>query len=415
MKTTASDPSTLSKRGGLMLIAALMILLVWLGSPLILAAVVVIALVLFMHELGHFLTARLTGMKATEFFLGFGPRLWSTRRGETEYGIRALPLGAYVRITGMVSDEQVDPDDESRTYRSKSYPRRVLVITAGSLMHFLMAILALVVLHGIVGSPQVATDVNWEIAQVPQVLDTGIVGPAHAAGLQEGDRVLSLNDEPTDQWTDFVNAVSSRPGESVTLVVNRGGESFVTEATIHAGPGTSTQPATGIIGIGDRTAYNYETVLLPVAVGRSVSQFGNLTWQSLHGMWQIFSNIGEQVDRVFSLPNDPTVNENIESRPISLVGLVRIAANDDFTGTNRLFLFAALNIFIGVFNLLPLLPLDGGHLAIASYERWRERGNRKRYMVNVKKLTPLVYAVIAVLAFIGLGAIYLDIVNPVSL
>ena len=117
-------------------------LFVWLGFTnrwMLLFAVGILVSV-FLHELGHFVTARLTGMKATQFFIGFGPRLWSFHRGETEYGVRLLPLGAFVRIIGMNNLDDVPPADEARTYRQKSYPRRMLVITAGSLMHLLIAI-----------------------------------------------------------------------------------------------------------------------------------------------------------------------------------------------------------------------------------------------------------------------------------
>ena len=97
----------------------------------------------FLHETGHFVTARVTGMKATQFFLGFGPRLWSFRRGETEYGVRLLPLGAFVKILGMTRMDEVPIEDEARTYRQQSYPKRMLVITAGSLMHMLIAVVLL--------------------------------------------------------------------------------------------------------------------------------------------------------------------------------------------------------------------------------------------------------------------------------
>ena len=113
--------------------------------------VVGILVSVFLHETGHFVTARLTGMKATQFFIGFGPRLWSFRRGETEYGVRVLPLGAFVRIIGMNNMDDVPPADEARTYRQKSYPRRMLVITAGSLMHLLIAIVLLFTVYSIRG------------------------------------------------------------------------------------------------------------------------------------------------------------------------------------------------------------------------------------------------------------------------
>ena len=120
-------------------------LFVWLGltSRWMLLFAVGILVSVFLHELGHFVTARMTGMKATQFFIGFGPRLWSFHRGETEYGVRLLPLGAFVRIIGMNNLDEVPPADEARTYRQKSYPRRMLVITAGSLMHLLIAIVLL--------------------------------------------------------------------------------------------------------------------------------------------------------------------------------------------------------------------------------------------------------------------------------
>ena len=113
--------------------------------------VVGILVSVFLHETGHFVTARLTGMKATQFFLGFGPRLWSFRRGETEYGVRALPLVAFVRIIGMNNLDEVPPEDEGRTYRQKSFPRRLLVISAGSLMHVLIAVVLLFVVYAAKG------------------------------------------------------------------------------------------------------------------------------------------------------------------------------------------------------------------------------------------------------------------------
>jgi len=113
--------------------------------------VVGVLISIFLHELGHFMTSRWTGMKATQFFIGFGPRLWSFRKGETEYGVRALPLGAFVRIIGMNNMDDVPPEDEPRTYRSKSYPRRMLVISAGSLMHMLIAIVLMFTVYAIDG------------------------------------------------------------------------------------------------------------------------------------------------------------------------------------------------------------------------------------------------------------------------
>ena len=142
--------------------------------------VVGVLVAIFLHELGHFVTARWTGMKATQFFIGFGPRLWSFRRGETEYGVRAIPAGAFVRIIGMNSMDDVDPAEEQRTYRSKSYPRRLLVISAGSLMHMLIAIVLLFTVYVVDGEV-----VDRDGVYIASVETTG---PAWSAGLRdEGD------------------------------------------------------------------------------------------------------------------------------------------------------------------------------------------------------------------------------------
>ncbi|HCB34600.1 MAG TPA: hypothetical protein DEP69_05490 [Acidimicrobiaceae bacterium] len=401
--------STPARWAGGALVVALAALLAWLGSPAALVVVGVLAFVLFMHELGHFAAARLTGMRATEFFLGFGPRLWSVRRGDTEYGLKAIPAGAYVRIVGMTSAEDVEPADEPRAYRAKSFPRRVLVASAGSLMHFAMAAVALVALHAVVGSPEPAA-VEWEVDRAPPAFADGAGAPASAAGIVAGDRVLSVDGRPTGEWDDFVDTVRARPGSAVSLEVLRDG------VVGTAGVVIATDPATGEgrIGIAARAAVDYETTGPVVALGRAVADFGEGVWLSLRGLWLIFSNVGELVDRVISPPNDPSANENLETRPVSLVGLVQIGSDDSFAAGDRLRLFAVFNIFIGVFNLLPLLPLDGGHLAIAGYERWRERGGRRRYLVDATRLLPLTYAVVVVLAFLGLGTLYLDIANPLS-
>ena len=125
------------------------LVLLGLVSKSMLVVTLVIAFVVFAHELGHFITARITGMKATEFFIGFGPRLFSFRRGETEFGVKPILVGAYVKLVGMTNLDEVDAKDEARTYRQQSYPKRLLVASAGSSMHFLMAFVGLITLFSV--------------------------------------------------------------------------------------------------------------------------------------------------------------------------------------------------------------------------------------------------------------------------
>src|SRR5438270_13747000 len=135
-------------------VAIVLILAIVTGFSPFLGVIFALIAIVMLHEFGHFLTAKWAGMKVTEYFFGFGPKLWSVRRGETEYGIKALPLGGYVRIIGMNNLEQVDPADEPRTYRQQSFPKRMAVAVAGSFMHFVMAFILLFVLWAAVGVPK---------------------------------------------------------------------------------------------------------------------------------------------------------------------------------------------------------------------------------------------------------------------
>ena len=206
---------------GWLAMAAIGALFVWLAFVNIWIFVFVFGLVIsiFLHELGHFMTARWTGMKVTQFFLFFGPRLWSFRRGETEYGVRALPLGAFVRIVGMNRMDDVEPGDEGRTYRQQSYPKRMLVISAGSIMHFIIAIVLLFAVYGTQGE---ITDRNE-----PRVLiaSTSEGSPADRAGILADDEVLSVGEITVTSSAELGVAVRSfAPGEEVDVVLLRDGE-----------------------------------------------------------------------------------------------------------------------------------------------------------------------------------------------
>ncbi len=420
MKTADTQLAKINRWGGLVLLVSLVLLLLFLGSVELAAVVFVLAGVITIHELGHFVTARLTGMKVTDFFLGFGPRLWSFKHGETTYGVRLLPLGAYVRIIGMHSAEKVDPADESRTYRSKSFPRRVLVITAGSLTHFIMALVALVVLYSFVGTTERSTEIAWEVSHVSTQFDDGTPTPAYTSGLAEGDRVFFVVEQgapavSTINWVSFNEAIKSNPGKNIQLLVQRDGEGIT--HTLETRIATNPATGEGRIGIVAAGAFEHNnTSALPVATVESVQQFGSLLWQSVYGVYRIFGDSAGLVDRIISLPNDPTANENLETRPLSVVGLAQLGSSDFIdTWADRLLLFAIFNIFIGMFNLLPFFFLDGGHLAVAVYERWRERGGRSRYIVDINRLKPVAYVSLLLLGFLGFGLIYLDIANPIDL
>ena len=384
-----------------------LLLLGWVSKAMLVVALV-IAFVVFAHELGHFIAARITGMKATEFFLGFGPRLFSFRKGETEFGVKPILAGAYVKLVGMTNLDDVEPGDESRAYRRQSYPKRLLVASAGSLMHFLLATLGLLVLFSLMGEPVVRED-RWEVASVMEQNSDGSMTAAARSGIRPGDRIASIDTVATTRWTELVEIVRDRPGKVVQIEVIRDGTTFFVDTAL----GEDSE-GRGLLGIGGQKSTELIKYGPVSATQKTFTEFASMVGHSLQGIWSIVTNLGEVADRILSPPNDPNANDNLETRPVSLVGAVQIGASDQLSGSERMQLFVAFNIFIGVFNLLPFLPLDGGHIAIATYERIREGSSGRRHIIDTSRLLPITYAVVAFLAFFGLGAIYLDIANPLG-
>lgn len=409
--------------GGLVLVIGLLAVVtaIW-GVPLLLALFLILAM-LFLHELGHFLTARSAGMKVTEFFLGFGPRLWSFRRGETLYGLKAVPFGAYVRIIGMNNLEQVPMAEEHRTYRSKPYWRRMSVAVAGSTMHFLLALVLIFSFLVVGGRTESVPSPDWTVSRV-------VPGsPAHRAGLLPGDRIVSVNDSPVATMDDMV-AVLPGPGTSVGLGVQRGGDVLTRSLTLDAHPRDASR---GYVGIGSRSARLYQPVEVGYfeAVPETFEEFGFIVRESVFGIGRIFSpgGLSNFFQRVVDQPASPEVSSvggqtGIETgaedgdRVVSILGVLNLFSDfiADITENygELLLLFAIVNIFIGVFNMIPLLPFDGGHVAIATYERLRSRRGR-RYTADVSKMVPVAYAVVLVLIVVGIGALYLDASDPVQL
>ncbi|HWC10365.1 MAG TPA: M50 family metallopeptidase [Acidimicrobiales bacterium] len=390
------------------LVLAVLVSLATDSFPIVAFILAVVAMVM-VHEAGHFLTAKWAGMKVTEFFFGFGPRLWSTRRGETEYGVKAIPLGGYVKIIGMSNLERdIDPADEPRTYRRQSYGRRVLVASAGIATHFVIAVVVLTVLWSVLGVPRYdrPTTTVGEISR----LRTG-ESPAQRAGFEVGDRIISYDGRPARDWMELPPYIRERAGQPITFVVDRRGERITIEAT----PAEVTREGrtAGFIGLSAKPVV--ERVSPIVGLGRAVRDTGDLTWRSVQALGSFFApgSLRNYADQVTG--GSPATKDAVDaSRPVSIVGVVRIAGQAAESGLfNVLQLFVLLNLFVGIFNLIPLLPLDGGHVAIATYERIRSRGGR-RYQADVGKMLPFTAAVVALLLVLGLTSIWLDIVRPVA-
>lgn len=436
----ASSEEPVYTTGGVrlaVLLGMLVVIGLWAGLP-ILIFILALVLMIFLHELGHFMTARWTGMKATEFFIGFGPRVWSFRRGDTEYGLKAIPAGAYVRIIGMNNLEEVRPEDEPQAYRNKTFPRKLLVVCAGSLMHFALAFLvALVLLVGF-GVPdgrlimsQGTREENWVIREV-----TPGSGAAEAS-LESGDRILAWDGEPISTFEDIQEGVDGAAiGETVTLTVDRDGEVFDVNAELRDRASVTDEDVPEgmpFLGIGpEYVEPPKERLGLIPGIGRAAMETGNGMRVVVDGIGYLFSpsglgNFAQLVSEAGQpsenpaaevQPNEDTQESSAsnEGRPMSILGVVMLGGEawQQLGVASMLFLFFMVNIFVGMFNMIPLVPFDGGHAAVAIYERLRSRGGTD-YRVDYAKLMPVAYAVVMALIVLFSGALYLDIVSPVKL
>jgi membrane-associated protease RseP (regulator of RpoE activity) len=409
------------KRSVLELIAAAVIIsaaAVALGATDLLIVIVCIIVMVMVHEAGHLMAAKHGGMKVTEYFLGFGPRLWSFRWGETEYGVKAFPLGGYVKIPGMTNLEEVDPADEPRTYRQQPFHARLLVAVAGSAMHFIMAFVLLWSLLAFVGLP------NSGQIQIQRMNDVGGgQSPAAAGGLKVGDIVVSVDGKlvagNVDQLT---KAIQSHPDTPVSVVVDRDGSEHTLTLTpangrIEGEKGMVAPAGTapfGVLGISLGSPVQRATPLH--ALGSTGADLVHFTWASVVGVADLFSpsHVAARFDQVASAKaaNQAAANG---TRVESIYGAVRTAGQAAQAGIgDLLIILISINIFVGIFNLFPMLPLDGGHVAIAIYEKIRTGKRKVMYHADVAKLMPFTWLMLMFLAVLFATSLLTDILHPMA-
>lgn len=404
-----------------------------------------------LHEAGHMGTAKLFGMKVTRFFVGFGPTLFSFRRGETEYGLKAIPAGGFCKISGMtpLDEDDIGPGDEKRVFWRKPLWQRTIVLAAGSVTHFILGFLLLWVTAAFVGLPnqagapgaraEIGGIANCVIADY-EVTDGKVrsecaagdpQSPAAAAGLRTGDVITAVDGKKVSNWDELVQTIRPARGE-ISVTYKRGGDTRTTTMSLVATERPKINPDTGGLLVDPNTGIakpeDLETVS---AIGvlnqpeitfgpvESIGVAGNYTGQIFTGTFTAIKKFPEKVPKLISAL---TGEERDPETPISVVGASVLGGEAVRAGVWPFFFFllASLNIFIGIFNLVPLLPLDGGHIAIAWFEKVRSwwaarRGKPDPGRVDYNKLIPVTYAFILVFGSISVLTIATDIVNPISL
>jgi membrane-associated protease RseP (regulator of RpoE activity) len=414
----------------------------WLG---VLIFVLGILVSVCLHEGGHLVTAKAFGMKVTQYFAGFGPTLWSFRRGETEYGVKAIPAGGFVKILGMTPlEDKLAPADEHRAFWRAPVWQRTIVLVAGSATHFLLAALIFFAMAFTTGLPnpailkfdaraaapvigQISPCVipGYELAADGQSLRNCTaadpVAPAKAAGLRPGDRLLSVRGTATKTYGEVVDAIRKSPAGPTTVVYERDGQTRTTTADLVATQrpptGQDNGPLQTVSAIGVTVAVPSQTLhYSPVAaVPASVWYVGVMVDQTFAAIAKFPSKIPNLIDSIGGKERD------LET-PISVVGASRIGGQAAELGLPIVFLslLAGLNVFIGVFNLFPLLPLDGGHVAIIWFEKVRSwwasrRGRPDPGRVDYNKLLPVTYVVLLLFGGLTLLTLTADIVNPLKI
>ncbi|MDQ3761674.1 MAG: site-2 protease family protein [Actinomycetota bacterium] len=387
-----------------------------------------IAISIALHEAGHMYSAKAFGMKVRRYFIGFGPTLFSFRRGETEYGLKLIPAGGFCDIAGMTALEELpDPQDRKRAFLRFPTWKRVVVLSAGSLTHFALGIVliyAMAVSTGLPNldrapTPAVVSEVSQCIAvQADGSCPPGSPAPARDAGLQPGDRVLAVAGTPVRNFGDLITAIQSRSGPTEFRLERDGQQRTVlidvARVPVSVLGGQGDQPV-GAIGV---KAQSPEAATLrygPVdAVGQTIGFTGTMFANTWEGLQQFPQRVPLLLDRI--------AGEDRLDTPVSLVGASVLGGDAVDFGAWGFFLFllAFLNFFVGVFNLLPLLPLDGGHIAVNVYEAVRNAlrraaGRPNGPPVDYTRLMPLTYAFVIVLIGVSALTITADIINPIRL
>ncbi|MGH3477565.1 MAG: M50 family metallopeptidase [Nocardioidaceae bacterium] len=414
-----------------------------------------------LHEVGHMWPAKKFGVKVTQYFVGFGKTVWSVRRGETEYGVKAIPLGGYVKLVGMLppakeerQDEEhpervrstntgmftqliadaraseyelVQPGEEDRLFYRKPWWQKLIVMSGGPMVNVLLAVILFGVVFVGIGAPQETTTVS-QVSQCvinadenrQTCIDSDPEAPAYKAGIEPGDQIVSFNGTEVESWDQLTELIRDNADGAATIGVIRDGQQLTLETNTTVSLREDREDVgeyehVGFLGVSPTQVSQREDPLFVVTT-----------------MWDYTVLTGEAIidmpERLVGVAKAAFGEEREQDSPMSVVGASRVAGDlttvDETTWSERaaalIALLAAVNLFVALFNFIPLLPLDGGHIAGALWEAVRRGIARLRHRpdpgyVDVAKMLPVAYAVASLLMVMGALLIYADIVNPVTL
>lgn len=382
-----------------------------------------IAVTIALHEAGHLLTARACGMRVRRYFIGFGPKIWSVKKGHTEYGVAAVPFGGYCEIAGMTALDEVTEEEAPHAMRNKPAWQRILVLSGGVMVNFalgLSIIYGVAVTNGI-PNPDTTPVAGQTVCSADQNADGSLAdctgpGPAAVAGIEPGDRILALNGEELDDFVHFAEEVRARPGETVTLSIER--EEQVRDITVPLDTAVRYTEAgepfeAGSIGLQSASSIKQFGPL--EAVPATVAYTGDLLQATVRGVIELPLKIPGVAAAIFGAERDP-------EGPMSVVGASRVGGElvEAELWAAFFMMLASLNFFLGLFNLVPLPPLDGGHIAVVIYEKIRDffrrlRGKQPGGPANYERLMPVTLTMAFILMTVGGIVLIADVVNPVRL